>query len=450
MYEAFSLVAPLDLLGVIIYLIIAYIILYRWKSKQNNNNLSKYIIPTFSLRIFSSFCLYYIAQFVYKSGDVFFYVKNIKIYNSIFRKDPTLIPEILFNDFKDLAPGVKNLFEISFESYASPTVLICKIGSILGLFTNDNFLCISITFSILSAIGVWKLYLVFTDLYPHLYKKLAYGVLFLPSVFFWGSGLAKDPLCIFGLGFLVYYFYEIMFKKRFSIKNVMFLFFGVYILLIIKPYILFSFAPSLLIWLFFQYNYKVSSTFLRRLNIFIISIILPLGIFYYLQSISSSENSDVSKFATENLFEEIKNQQDAYIGINNYESNSFVSIGEFDQSFAGLIKSFPLAINLTLFRPYIWEVRNPFMLISALESLFFLLFFLFVFFKIGVLKFFKTILKSPFLLACFVFVIFFAGFVGITTFNFGTIARYKIPCLPFLFVILTVLHQKQKESSKII
>lgn len=444
MYEYFALVNAADFIGVFIYLLIIYVLLYKWKSNHKRVDIAKYIIPAFTLRILSSFFHYYIAQFVYKSGDVFFYVTNIKIYSSVYKADLSLLPEVLFNDFSDLRPGIKSMFEIPFDTYAKPTVLIAKAGSIIGLFCDNNFLCISITFSLLSAIGIWKLFVVFTDLYPHLHKQLAYGVLFLPSVFFWGSGLAKDPLCIFGLGFLVYYFYQIVLKKKVNIFNILFFLLGAYVLFIIKSYILFAFLPSLLVWLFFHLNSKIKSKFFRKINTLFISILLPVIIISFLNNISSSENGDVSKFAVDNLFDEIKNQQEGYKGINNVETNSFVSIGDFDQSFSGLITMFPLAINLALFRPYLWEVGNPLMLLSAIESLYFLLFFIYVFLKGGIIKSLKIIFTTPILFASFIFVIIFSGFVGISTFNFGTIARYKIPSLPFLFLILIVLYDKIK------
>lgn len=447
MEENLSLVKPTDFVGVLIYLIIIYWVLYKWKNSHKETKLAKYIIPVFTLRIISSFFQYYITQFIYKGGDVFFYFRNIKIYSSIYRNDPTLIPEILFNHFNDLRPGIKSLFDVSFETFSGPNVFIGKTGSILALIFNDNFLCISITFSLLSTIGIWKLYLVFVELYPQLYKKLAYGILFLPSVFFWGSGLVKDPLCMYGLGILFFYFYKIVFKKRITLINLALLSLGVFILLSIKPYILFAFSPSLLVWFFFNFNAKIKSSLLRRINTSIIYIVLPIIIFLILNNISNNNSSDVSRFAVSNLMDEIKSQQEAYIDQSNGETNSFVSIGDFDQSFSGLIKSFPLAVNLTLFRPYVWEIKNGLMILSAGESLFFLVFLLMVFFKIGFFKTFQTIFKTPILFASFIFVIVFAGFVGISTFNFGTIARYKIPCLPFFIATLIIIYDQRKNRN---
>ena len=53
---------------------------------------------------------------------------------------------------------------------------------------------------------------------------------------------------------------------------------------------------------------------------------------------------------------------------------------------------------------------------------------------------------------CFVFSVVFALFVGASTLNFGTLVRYKIPCLPFYLIALFLIEEKvkQKAESKII
>ena len=48
---------------------------------------------------------------------------------------------------------------------------------------------------------------------------------------------------------------------------------------------------------------------------------------------------------------------------------------------------------------------------------------------------------------CFLFSIVFAMFVGASTLNFGTLVRYKIPCLPFYTIALFLIYEKVKERS---
>ena len=74
------------------------------------------------------------------------------------------------------------------------------------------------------------------------------------------------------------------------------------------------------------------------------------------------------------------------------------------------------------------------MLLSALES----------FALIGLTSFalyrsrwrFSTAFKDPTVIFCLVFSLTFAFAVGVSTFNFGTLARYKIPLLPFYLLAL--------------
>jgi len=47
----------------------------------------------------------------------------------------------------------------------------------------------------------------------------------------------------------------------------------------------------------------------------------------------------------------------------------------------------------------------------------------------------------------FLFAIVFGLFVGASTLNFGTLVRYKIPCLPFYAISLFLIYEKVKERA---
>lgn len=44
----------------------------------------------------------------------------------------------------------------------------------------------------------------------------------------------------------------------------------------------------------------------------------------------------------------------------NQNEGSFYTLGDIDYSAMGLLKVAPKAINVSLFRPYIWEIRKPY------------------------------------------------------------------------------------------
>ena len=52
-------------------------------------------------------------------------------------------------------------------------------------------------------------------------------------------------------------------------------------------------------------------------------------------------------------------------------------------------------------------------------------------------------------LFCLVFSISFAFAVGVSTFNFGTLVRYKIPLMPFFSLALLFLNELSKRDRKL-
>lgn len=129
------------------------------------------------------------------------------------------------------------------------------------------------------------------------------------------------------------------------------------------------------------------------------------------------------------------------------QGGSSYTLGDFDYSVTGMVKKLPLAINVTLFRPYLWEAKNPIMLLSALESLALLIFTIVILVKTKFLFALRKI--DPTITFCLVFAISFAFAVGFSTYNFGSLVRYKIPLVPFYLIALFVLNYYSKSAKKL-
>jgi hypothetical protein len=61
---------------------------------------------------------------------------------------------------------------------------------------------------------------------------------------------------------------------------------------------------------------------------------------------------------------------------------------------------------------------------------------------------FGIILSDPILLSSFIYVILFAGLIALSTNNFGTLVRYKLPCMPFWSLVLFITLAKLKDRDK--
>jgi hypothetical protein len=121
------------------------------------------------------------------------------------------------------------------------------------------------------------------------------------------------------------------------------------------------------------------------------------------------------------------------------------SLGELDGTWQSMIKLAPGAINVSLFRPYPWEVSNPLMALSALEGLATLFITLLVLFRVRA-RIFRYVKAD--VIFCLVFALIFAFGVGVSTFNFGTLSRYKIPLLPFYWSALAIIYSSWLEDKK--
>jgi hypothetical protein len=97
------------------------------------------------------------------------------------------------------------------------------------------------------------------------------------------------------------------------------------------------------------------------------------------------------------------------------------------------------AFITTVFRPFLWEVKNPFMLLNFMETFLFILLLYFVLFKWGIKSVFKFFSNNNFVLFALVFTFLLSAIVGSTSGNFGTLARYKVPILPFFTAAILLM-----------
>ena len=128
---------------------------------------------------------------------------------------------------------------------------------------------------------------------------------------------------------------------------------------------------------------------------------------------------------------------------------SSYDLGEIDYSLQGVLKKAPEAISVTLIRPFPNEIKNAMMVLGAVESLIFVFLILyFVFIKMRFFGWTKVLFKDPFLISSFVFVLIFAFVVGFTSYNYGALFRYKIPCMCFYFLIVVLPYYLNKNQVK--
>lgn len=76
---------------------------------------------------------------------------------------------------------------------------VVKMAMFIVSFSIQSYLVSTVLCASLSFLGVWKVYQVFVAEFPELRKEMAISFLFIPTVFFWGSGLLKDTFLFHAL-----------------------------------------------------------------------------------------------------------------------------------------------------------------------------------------------------------------------------------------------------------
>lgn len=427
------------------YLGLLYLLAYIVRPAVTNKFTKPYFIPGLTLKFIGATALGLVYQFYYGTGDTFSYFYHVKIITSAFSQSFSLGLKLLLDNGGSedtiLIPYTSQMF---WHQANSPELFLSRIAAVLGLLCFSNYTAIALMFAAISFSGMWALYMTMAKIRPHVYKELAWTMFYIPSMFFWGSGLLKDSLCLGALGWLFYAFYLGTIQKKSLLKSLIIGFIAAYLLYSIKIYILLCFLPAALLWVFNENNSRIKNKTLRMLIKPVFFVVGGAIAFYSATNLTKgNEKYDIDK-----LGERSKITADYLYQVSVKQEGSGYYLGEQDGTISGMTKLAPQAIGTSLFRPFLWEAHNPVMLLSALEATFFLLFTFRIIWRTGLLPTLSLIGQTPILLMSFIFSLVFAASVGITSSNFGTLVRYKIPLIPFylggLFILQNLINNKAR------
>ncbi len=424
--------------------ILIYVVAYFIRPFVTDGVNRKYFLSALTLKIVGAICVGLVYQFYYEGGDTFnFHTEGSRVIWNAFMESPAKGLGLLFADGKHTGELFEYSSQILFFRDAS-SYLIVKIAAIFDLVTFSTYTATASLFAVLSFVGIWMFFMTFYKMYPHLHLKLAIACLFIPSVVFWGSGIFKDTVTLAALGMVTYSFHAVFIRERSAFQYAVLLIIGLLIINAIKKYVLLSFLPALLIWFFARNLFRIKSLIARAMLLPIVAIVVSLLAYFAILKVGE----DDPRYSLPRLAQTVKIT--AYDirygwGARTGEGSGY-TLGELDGSWQSMLSLAPQAINVSLFRPYFWEVSNPLMLLSALEGAAFLLFTLFIIARVRH-RLFECLLK-PEVLFCFTFSIIFAFAVGVSTYNFGTLSRYKIPMMPFYVIGLILMWEYSKDDKK--
>jgi hypothetical protein len=389
-----------------------------------------------------------LIQYYYGYGDSFGFYLGGNVLSHMMQEDITSV-KYLFASGKEIVAAATAMGfgdEVPMSMPNDSNAYIMKLSALLSFFTFNKYILISICFGFFSFVGIWKLFYVFYELNNRRHVRiLSFFVLFFPSLWIWGSGLLKEPVCVGALGIIVYLLYKNFVLKKFSLLNMVVLLLLFYMLTVVKSYVTVIFLISLFVLLIYKVIGRIKGIILRVTTT--LTLILALSITFI-----SIDVSGYIEYFVENSYNQIQSLQSNYQAVQELEdigSKGAFLVTDLSPSFSSIVANSPIVIGSCLFRPFVWESKKVIIFFASLEALVTLLITLYLFWKTRLFGFFIYVFTGSILLFCFIFSILFALVVGYTTFNFGTLIRYKIIFLPFYYFMLVLIYTRIKERSKL-
>lgn len=432
------------LLGIIYIGLPLFFVLYYRTYRITDADDKFFFSSGFLLKLFGATCAVVIYEFYYGGGDTTEYCRSGALLLDYVLGNIDQLPSILVQE------NLRKYNELSFIQYniqheywySKATFTMTKIALLLNTFTLNSFYLTSIICSFFSFFCSWKFYRFFVDNSSISKKKVGYAIFFMPSVIFWGSGLFKDTFTLGGLYLFIIGLVNFFGHCKYKIGYLVYLLIGSYLLFSIRSFFLMASFPFILLWII---NLRFNS--IPSLSIRI--LIAPFFIAIAAISITASLQY-LTQFFQELSVEKLMDTSKGFQSWHATLQGSAYSLGDIDYTTSGLVDKIPASIAVTFFRPFLWEAGKPIVFLSALQSLFFLLITVYSIFKMRIIYFFTAFFSSPQAIALMGFSLFYGMVVGFTSYNFGALDRYKIPCLSTYVLALIFTWEKYKSRHNLI
>lgn len=431
---------------ILLYFIII-ILIYRAIGKriyQDNSVLRQIFYWGITMKLLAGLFYAGVYEFFYHfQGDTFYYYKaSNQLIDLLFQK-PSAYFQVLFGTYKDLPLYAFDNLRYNPFAYRDDVFVHTHLFlSFFAFFSLKNYYIQILIMNAFLYIIQWKFFRMLLEIFPKHIKSTAIAILFIPSVLFWGSGLIKDPLTLSFSQLIVICFYRILFCYKFKIRYILGFILGFYVVISLKPYILYTILMSCVAWKTIDLIHLVKGTFMR---IFVLPFLLLMAIVgsvfmmkYMTTMVGGTYGSmDAMMQKAAIASDDLKNER--------YGKNSF-DIGNYDGSLEGAVDLGPKAVFAALYRPLIFEAKSPLMLLSAAENLILLLLTVYAVFNWK--RTIRLIHQHSFLVFCLLFAIIFSFGIGLSTSNFGAMVRLRIPLLPyFAFMLLYIYESIKQEKS---
>lgn len=455
----------------------------------------KWFQGVFLLKVLSGVLLYLIYTYYYtdrSTSDIWKYYDDGMVMFSALREEPLDYLKMLFgvgNDgphFEQFYDRMNHWYRPFSSSIANDTHTIIRFNAFMRLFSLGHYNVHSVVANFLGMVGLTGILHFLKEMAPSKEKWFFAGVFLMPGMMFWASGVLKEPILLLGLGLLLYGVVKWI-SEGFSWSRLLLILTSLLLLTTVKSYALATIGLSLLAW-FFSKRLAASKPALVFLLVFAFGVVGLVILHHAIPSKSLFTKMAQRQYEFYQLAEGgtyIKSFQgdSLYVSASDYEKLQFVNdrkevlasesvnavhwrdakregasvvslqtdqnhevlldygktgstieTPRLEPNFWSVLKASPVALLNATFRPFPWNIRSPFMMLSGIENLIILLLLVLCF-----VRFQSGALSHPTFWVAITFSFCILILTGLVTPVVGAIVRYKVPALPFLVCAMLAL-----------
>ncbi|MCH8902656.1 MAG: hypothetical protein IIA45_01905 [Bacteroidetes bacterium] len=403
------------------YLLFFIFLIYRIRFFRIEGIHLHIIAFAFVIKVIAGFVMMMIYTYYYPDrsvADIFKLFDDGKILQGSIFNSPSHFYKLMFGVNLN-SPELAQYFN-KMEHFVEGNRFIIRYNALLHFISSGSYLVHMTFMCFISLLGGTALLKLFSSVYQNKSKWLLVPFFFLPSLLFWSSGVLKEGVLIFALGFLVYYT-VMLGKGKNLVYSILWILITVFVFWQVRDYLLVILFPGLLLlvlWERFKFR-RIGLTFLGAHIIYLAILILAGELSPKLNILTHLDTKQ------EEFFEVVKNKDPSHV----------LALKNIEPTVPGVIKVIPQALSNSLFRPHILEANTYFIALAAGENL--LLILLVILTLLSLSK--GTVLPHPLIYFCIYFALFLLVIIGLTVPITGSLVRYKIPAMPFLIAACLIL-----------
>lgn len=358
-----------------------------------------------------------------------------------YHRDGVLLAQTLRND---LLWGSDRYLQSEpfFLPAGSSTAHMQSLSGLVHFLVFDSFLASSVVFAVLGFAGQLLTYRTFVERYPDPRLRIWWraGILFFPTITFWSAGLLKDAVGMWGLGLALWGIHRVLTRPRPAAFLVFLV--GVYTLILFRMQVVPVLCLALVPWVMQSQRMRtrLREWSSRRPRNPLLRVALVAGVIAGVWLAGKLE----PRFTLAALPLAIASQSEVYERIGGAHLEAISA-----PTWSSLLAAAPVALVVSLFRPFVWEAPGVLGILASLENL--VLFLLVIRTVVRIRRHrgtLRSIVRAPMFLTCCIFVVLFGIAVGASTPNLGTVSRYRIPLLPFFIGMLAIAEHQVMELQR--